>query len=625
MADSTHELNDVLKQLSESGDYASSTVLTEESKTGVKIPSSHLAKIQKWTREDIDKELIHTFPVIMIDTEPTRNLVVYTEASQKKSLKGWIGRTVLFNWNGSGNVGIIGQADHSLQAASQTARIYDARMVRTPSGAVGTLGWFYAVEGVDVIIDSFIKKLNAGVLREVSIHVAVPEGVVCSIDGKSFSGYEGGAHTEEEEKTICFDHQPGNKYGREVCYMSTGEGRLDPLELSAVAVPGSINAHVLKDDEVENYKIVSLKEALGGSNHLKEIIMAKKTKTVAALEEIANIAKNAGFLQEAKEDPADGDCGKCGHASHEGACSKNCGSCSKDETADPKTAKPGTKTKDEESKDDEEESKSEEEENGKDTPGNDRKDLKVKKGEAVSPKTSKPGTKTKDEEKNEEEEEAADPKSKKPSTTTKDEEKNEEEERMDDPDDKKEEDEEKESDPPEGDDDSKKSKKASKQSFLFDDNCPACGGNKETVQPLSESETISLMRDTFKEQVEIIIKVAKEKIATAKQAAVRAEQFDEIFDLFVQETATMAVNSGLKKFQERDNYIVTLKALSFNAVREIRETLSLKDSAREDKVEVIRQSMMERSKQNLGTIIEDDNGKKKSSNGVSARPKFGLR
>ncbi len=194
---------------------------------------------------------------------------------------------------------------------------------------------------------------------------------------------------------------------------------------------------------------------------------------------------------------------------------------------------------------------------------------------------------------------------------------------MDDPDDKKEEE---ESDPPEGDDDVKKSKKASKQSFLFDDNCPACGGNKETLQPISETETIQLMRDTFKEQVEIIISVAKEKIAVAKKAAARSEQFDEIFDLFVQETATLAVNVGLKKFQERDKYVQNLKSLSFNAVREIRETLSLKDTAREDKVEVIRQSMMERAKQNLGTVVEESkDGKKKSSSGLSRRPHFGLK
>ena len=630
------QLNGAIQELRESGGLIDSIVFTEEAKTGKGIPSSHLNKIRKWTREDIDTDLIHTFPVIMIDTAPTRNLVIYTEASQKKSLKGWIGRTVLFNSNGSGNVGFLGQADHSLQAASQTARIYDVRMVKTPGGEIGTLGWFYAVEGVDVIIDSFIKKLNAGVLREVSIHVAVPEGIVCSIDDKPFGGYDRSA---ENEELMCFDHQPGTKYGKQTCYMSTGDGKLDPLELSAVAVPGSVNAHVLGNNEVENYQIVSLKEALGGSNQIKEQIMAtrknKKVSSADVLAEIANLAKNAGFLAEKKSAVIDDDddkkegskCGECGHASHEGECGSKCAACkAAKEAADPKQPKPGKTVKSEE---EEEEAKNEEEEeeNGDDKPGNDRKDLKVKKGEAVSPKSKKPSTVTKDEEEeeagDEEEEEAADPKQPKPGKTVKSEEEEEEAKN-------EEEEESKESDPPEGDDDVKKSsKKASKQSFLFGDNCPACGGG--STQELSDSESVRQLREAYQEQIEIVISAAKSKIASAKKGSKensdKAEQYDALFDLFAQETATLAVSAGHKKSQERDKYVESLKSLSFNAVREIRESLSLnQNNSREEKVEVLRQSMMERAKQNLGTLVEETkDGKKKSSSGLSRRPHFGLK
>ncbi len=239
-----------------------------------------------------------------------------------------------------------------------------------------------------------------------------------------------------------------------------------------------------------------------------------------------------------------------------------------------------------------------------------------KEKEAADPKSSKPGTKTKDEEESEEEE-AADPKQGKPGKTVKDESDDEEEE----------------SDPPEGDDDSKKKtskdKKASKQSFLFESDCPACGGGT-TVQPLSESETIDLLKKNFKEQVEIIISVAKSKIADSKKASKenseKAAQYDEIFSLFAEETATMAVEVGLKKSQERDKYIETLKSLSFKAVQEIRSTLSVKQKpSREEKTDELRQSMVERAKQNLGTLVEDQDGKKKSSSGITSRPKFGLK
>ncbi len=576
----TENLKDVLKSLSEDGDFSNSQILNEESKSGVKIPSSHLTKIRKWTRSEISTDLIHTFPVIMIDTAPTRNMVLYTEVSQKKSLKGWLGRTVLFNWNGSGNVGFLGQADHSLQASSQTARIYDTRMVKTPDEEIGTLGWIYAVEGVDPIIDSFINKLNAGVLREVSIHVAVPEGVVCSIDEKPFASWmQKYDNKPEDEEKFCFEHTPGEKYGKKICYMSTGEGKLDPLELSVVAVPGSVNAHVLKPDEVEDYQLVSLKEALGGSKQIKESIMAVKNSknkigSVEALEEIANIAKNAGFLservpgklgsnEEKKSNVTDDDddddkgkkkeeskCEKCGHESHEGSCSANCNSCKEKESAE--------SLKEKKDKEEEEKKKKEEEEN-----------------------------------KNKEKE--------------------------------------KESDPPEGDDDTKKNKKNEEEEsvHLFEENCPACGGGTK-VQPLTESETIDKLKSAFKEQVEIIISAAKEKISAekkkSKENAEKAGQYDEIFDLFVQETATLAVQKGFKKSQERDNYINNLKSLSFKAVREIRETLSLNNNSREEKVEELRQSMMERAKANLGTSIEETkDGKKKASTGISRRPLFGLK
>ncbi len=249
--------------------------------------------------------------------------------------------------------------------------------------------------------------------------------------------------------------------------------------------------------------------------------------------------------------------------------------------------------------------------------------MKVKKGEAVAPKSKKPSTVTKDEEEEEdmddEEKEAADPKQDKPGKTVKSEE--EEESKSE---------EEEGSDPPEGDDDVQKSKKSSKQSFLFDDNCPACGGGSS--ETLSDSETVKQLKEAYQEQIEIIIAAAKSKISSAKKAtkenAEKAAQYDVIFDLFAQETATLAVSTGHKKSQERDKYVESLKSLSFNAVREIRESLSLGNNSREDKVEEIRQSMMERAKQNLGTLVEEtkDGRKKSSSNSnLISRAKFGLK
>lgn len=260
------------------------SILTEEGASGSAIPASHLVKIKKWTQKDIDPESIHTYPILMIDDGPTRNAVIYTAESQKKTVKKWAGTPFLFN--AAGTQGLFDNGpDHKLQAASQFGRLYDAKVVNTPKGQVGTLGWMYAVEGIDEATDAFIKKLDAGILREVSIHVTVPEGVQCSICNGPFS------QCMEKAKT---DHYPREKYGNKVCYMSTGSGALGPLELSAVACPGSVNAHVMQDDEVEDYPVVSLREALGGSAEaIQQITQEKDMRTK---EQIADARKK---LQEA--------------------------------------------------------------------------------------------------------------------------------------------------------------------------------------------------------------------------------------------------------------------------------------------------------------------------------------
>src|SRR6266567_1081367 len=585
MPDIQTKLQETIKSLQESGDLIGSTILAEESASGQKIPSSHLNKIRKWIREDIDVKRIHTFPFIMIDTAPTRNLVIYTAKTQKKSLNGWFGRTVLFNSTGVGNVGLLGQADHYLQASSQVARIYDAKMVKTPDGEIGTLGWVFAVEGVDPVIDSFINKLNAGVLREVSIHVAVAEGIFCSIDEKQFASWSDDK-TEENEKIICFDHQPGNKYGKQICYMSTGDHRVEPLELSVVACPGSINARVLKPDEVEDYTMTSLSEALGGSKEVKENIMAKKNESSdPALKTIFELAKEAGLLiSEKKDDKKESKCGECGHQSHEGSCSANCNSCKE------------SKKKDE--KYDKESLNSEKKDNVVDD-GDDDDKKKKKEEEEANPDQKKPGTKSKDSK----EEEESNPDQKKPGTKSKDSK-----------DKDKDDEEEKKADPPEGDDDTK-------ESFLFiEGDCPACGRSEASSN--TDEEAVKNLRAKMTEQVQLIITEAKKRI---KANSEKAAQYDAIFSLFVEETASLAVETGLKKFQERDNYIETLKSLSFNAVQEIRLSLSAKQKpSRENKVEELHQSMLERAKQNLGTVIEEKDGKKKSVSGLTSRPKFAV-
>jgi len=168
-------------------------LFAEASKSGAKLSADDVKSInRRWTRDNIEADRLVSFPVLAIDTAPTRNGIVYSAESQKASVKAWVGKTFLFNSTGG--------ADHSLQASSQVGRIFKSQIVTTAQGETGTLVWAYSVRGVSQQTDEFIGKIESGILREVSLHVLV-EGVTCSICN---------VPAQDCEKA----HQPGAKYGR---------------------------------------------------------------------------------------------------------------------------------------------------------------------------------------------------------------------------------------------------------------------------------------------------------------------------------------------------------------------------------------------------------------------------
>ncbi|GAC1334037.1 MAG: hypothetical protein NVSMB14_01030 [Isosphaeraceae bacterium] len=289
----------LIQSLRESGDTVTSSILLEDVKTGDDIPKSHLNKIGKYTRTSPDPESLYTFPVLMIDTAPTRNKVIYTEASQKKSVKSWPGTTYLFNSNGASD--LFSGADHRLASASQIGRIYDAQVVRTPKGLVGTLGWVYTVKGTEST-DDFVHKVDAGILKEVSIHVSVPGGVQCSICEDVFGNCIENSKTKKDPKGTY--HYPGEQYNGKTCYMTTHEAAFVPVELSNVACPGSVNAHIMQDDEVQNYQVVSLREALGGSREALNLIQQEnEMNSDQARVKLRELAEAAGVtIKEAVAD-----------------------------------------------------------------------------------------------------------------------------------------------------------------------------------------------------------------------------------------------------------------------------------------------------------------------------------
>lgn len=270
------------------------SILTEESRS---VSKSEISAIRKYTRRDIDEASVYTFPVLAIDTRPTRNGVIYSAESQKKTCKQWIGIPFLFNANAQG-AGIFSNGqDHTVQAASQFGRIYKAQCVETGNGNIGTLVWVYSFPDVSPAVQEFVNKVDTGLLREVSIHVMAKNGVECSVCGSSF---------QDDNHT----HIPGEKYGKETCYIQT-IGQLEPIELSSVACPGSTVAHIMDNADVSKYKLLSLREALRGSHSPIEANMEPVVTEDAITPPLAesNPAAETQTGEELEEDNADGGSG----------------------------------------------------------------------------------------------------------------------------------------------------------------------------------------------------------------------------------------------------------------------------------------------------------------------------
>lgn len=248
-------LERVLASLKENGQLTAlgGSIYREAAGVGVNVTDDHLALINEWTRTPLTREQVYTFPALAIDEQATRNYVRYTAASQRASVSRWVGTPFLFN-SDSQWASLFDGSDHSLKASSQVGRIYKSDLVRTPEGFIGTLVHVYTAKGVDESVDSFINRIDAGLLREVSIHVMVPGGAKCNIC---------------KEMYPCGDHELAQDYNGVTCTVDT-VGPFVPLELSSVACPGSVVAHVMPDAETSSYQVLALREALGGSRHLLE-------------------------------------------------------------------------------------------------------------------------------------------------------------------------------------------------------------------------------------------------------------------------------------------------------------------------------------------------------------------
>ena len=161
-----------------------------------KISQDQLDKINKLTIAKVSSEEVFVFKMLLVDDSVTRNFTNYPESFQRAILKkapklgNWIGLPMMMGR----------REDHETIANNQVGRIFDAKLVKTPTGHIGTIGSVYIP--INESTNALIDNIKAGVHREVSIGVSV-ELPLCSICGDDIRDCQ---------------HEPGKHYNEELCY-----------------------------------------------------------------------------------------------------------------------------------------------------------------------------------------------------------------------------------------------------------------------------------------------------------------------------------------------------------------------------------------------------------------------
>ncbi len=203
------------------------------------ITDEDLEKVNKLTVKPVKKSEVAIYPALLIDDQMTRNDTVYPKEFQKMLLSlpigegNFIGAPFLFG----------AETDHQDSASSQIGRIFDAWSVKDSEGHNGTMGKIFILKSDEN--EETIKKINSGVLKEVSIATKT-ELPVCSICNQDI-------------------RECGHLKGENECYVTmTGSGFCG--EVSLVAIPGNTKAKILNEDALNGYVKVESFDALKKEN-----------------------------------------------------------------------------------------------------------------------------------------------------------------------------------------------------------------------------------------------------------------------------------------------------------------------------------------------------------------------
>ncbi len=186
------------------------------------ISDEDLKLINGYSQKELTADEIFTFSVILCDNEIDRDFERFTTESLKTLAELFVGRTAIKN--------------HSCNSDDQSARTYKTELV-TDEKNKNSLGEPYVYVKAYCYMPrleknaDFIKEIQAGIKKEVSIGCSVKSSV-CSICGN-------------DSKSGTCHHKKGRSYKGKLCYFELNEP-CDAYEWSFVAVPAQRNAGVTK-------------------------------------------------------------------------------------------------------------------------------------------------------------------------------------------------------------------------------------------------------------------------------------------------------------------------------------------------------------------------------------------
>lgn len=296
-----------LKELKNSVLNLSSTVDLKSIVEGEDISDDDLKLINGYSRRELKKDELYTYPIILCDNEIDRDNEYFLKEDLEILSRLFVGKT--------------GIHDHRWSSGRQHSRVFKTEIVKLdkpdyknylePSGYYALKAWAYTIKRGN---EDLIANVDAGILKEVSVGFKTKDKL-CSICGNSFYDYEN-----------C-KHWPGREYTNNgitsKCYLRMKEPT-DAFEYSFVAVPAQPAAGVVKgvklEKNTEEEKLYNLKQGESSEKqpsifyaqiskrgeksmkHLKELI--EKAKSENAIEisiPVDDLKKDLSIYEEAIE------------------------------------------------------------------------------------------------------------------------------------------------------------------------------------------------------------------------------------------------------------------------------------------------------------------------------------